>query len=137
MKYLIDTNIFIFLLDKEFYKLSESQLEIIDNPKNELFICEASIYEFSIKIRLNKLEFNRFNIDSVEEDRKLLNIKLLKSQIEHYKSIISVPKILKLDGKPHADPFDLLIIATAQKENIPVLSSDTYFPEYNIIKTIS
>ncbi len=137
MKYLLDTNIFIFLMDKDYFRLSENQLKIIDNPENELFICEASYFEISIKIRIGKAEFSRFTMEGVELDRKLLNIKLIKSNLAHYKNIVLIPKILKKDGKPHADPFDLLIIATTLKENIPVLSSDTYFHEYKIIKTIS
>lgn len=137
MKYLLDTNIFIFLIDKDYSKISEEQQEIISNSKNILLISEATLFEIAIKIRLGKPNFSRIKMAKAEKFRQEIGIQILKSDYLHYENIVSIPKILKTDGKPHADPFDLLIIATAQKEKIPVLSSDTYFPKYQIIKTIS
>ncbi len=137
MKYLLDTNVFIFLINNDYNHLSPLQKSIINNPENELFICEASLFEMAIKMRLEKPDFAHFNMTGINRDRNSLHIKLLKSKIDHYENLVSIPKILKKDGKSHADPFDLLIIATAQKESLPILSSDEYFPEYLIITSIS
>ena len=136
MNYLLDTNIFIFLIDKNYQRLSKNQLEVIDNTDNRLFISEASFFEIAIKIRLEKANFNYIQMTDVEIFRKKIGIKTIKSTFEHYENLTSIPKILKKDGKPHADPFDLLIISTAQTGNLSVLSSDEYFPLYSIIKTI-
>ena len=137
MKYLLDTNVFIFLINNDYNHLSPLQKSIINNPENELFICEASLFEMAIKMRLEKPDFAHFNMTGINRDRNSLHIKLLKSKIDHYENLVSIPKILKKDGKFHADPFDLLIIATAQKESLPILSSDEYFLEYLIITSIS
>jgi PIN domain nuclease of toxin-antitoxin system len=137
MKFLLDTNIFIFLIDKDYKRLSVSQVNIVNDVDNELFISEASLFEIAIKIRIGKQDFSHIHLGDVDLFRKKIGIKIIKSTFDHYENLVSVPKILKKDGKPHADPFDLLIIATAQKENLPILSSDEYFPEYSIISTIS
>jgi PIN domain nuclease of toxin-antitoxin system len=136
MKYILDTNIFIFLLNKVTSRLSQKQTEIINNPANELFICEASLYGLAIKIRLEKPDFSSITMIDAEIFRKKIQIKIIKSTFEHYENLVSIPKILKKDGKPHADPFDLLIISTTQIENMPVLSADEYFPYYLNIQTI-
>jgi PIN domain nuclease of toxin-antitoxin system len=59
-----------------------------------------------------------------------LKIGLLKSKQAFYTNIPKVPLVLKKNGDKHGDPFDLLIISQALSENLPVLSSDEYFPAY-------
>ena len=137
MTYLIDTNIFIILLEKSFHRLSRQQKEIIFNPSSELFLSEASIYEMAIKARLEKPNFSHMNINTIDADRKANNIKLLKSKIEYYTNIPQVPKAIDSKGKVHGDPFDLLIISQALVENLQILSTDSLFPEYQGLKVIS
>lgn len=137
MKYLLDTNVFIFLIERNFARLSKNHIAVIQNPANELLLSEASLFELAIKIRLEKPNFSAFNMKGIEKDRKLARIKLIKSKIAHYQNVTTIPKVLKKDGKPHADPFDLLIIAIAETENLPILSTDEYFPDYTAIETIA
>lgn len=137
MTYLIDTNIFIILLEKSFHRLSKIQKEIIFDPSSEIFISEASIYEMAIKVRLGKPDFNHINIQTIDADRKNNGIKLLKSKTEYYSNIPKVPKVIDSKGKTHGDPFDLLIISQALMENLQILSTDNLFPEYQGLKVIS
>ena len=51
--------------------------------------------------------------------------------------IANLPKVTDDTGKPHGDPFDLLILAQAQYERLPILSTDRYFPKYTTITVIS
>jgi PIN domain nuclease of toxin-antitoxin system len=44
--------------------------------------------------------------------------------------------MLKKNGDKHGDPFDLLIISQALVENLPVISTDEYFPSYGGLTTI-
>ena len=145
MTYLIDTNIFIFLLEDNFKRLSIKQIDILSNPDNDLYLSEASFYEMGIKVRMNQFgtkrvsneDFVNVNILTVEEDRKRLNIKLLKSKPTYYMNIPNVSMVLKKNGDRHGDPFDLLIISQAMVENLPILSSDEYFPSYPGLTTIT
>ncbi len=127
MKYLLDSNVFIFLLQENFESISFRQYEILNNPTNKLLLSEASLYEISIKVRTGKLSLN---LNTIEQERKRLKIGLLKSKQAFYTNIPKVPFVFKKNGDKHGDPFDLLIISQALIENLPVLSSDEYFPSY-------
>jgi PIN domain nuclease of toxin-antitoxin system len=137
MNYLIDTNIFIFLIEKSVHRFSSAQKEILKNPNNTLFLSEASLYEMAIKARLEKPNFSHINIKTIDAERKENGIKLLKSRIEYYTNIPQVPKAIDSKGKVHGDPFDLLIISQALVENLQILSTDSLFPEYQGLKVIS
>ena len=133
MKYLLDSNIFIFLLQENFESISHQQYEILNNPTNKLLLSEASLYEIGIKVRTGKLSLN---LNTIEQQRKRLKISLLKSRQAFYTNIPKVPMVFKKNGDKHGDPFDLLIISQALSENLPVLSSDEYFPSYRGLTTI-
>ena len=136
MTYLLDTNILIFLIEKSYKKISMKQMELITNQDNKFVLSEASLFEIGIKIRGGKGDFSNLNIFTLEEDYIRLNISLLKSKPVYYTNIPKVQSVIKKDGKIHGDPFDLLIISQAMVENLPVLSSDEYFPYYKDIVTI-
>mgnify|MGYP000081267237 CR=1 FL=1 len=111
MKYLLDTNILIFLLTEDFSQLTTIQKSVLQHPDNSFVMSEASIFEMAIKARLSKLSFSNFSFEeAVTTQRKRLNIALLKPKSIHYRNIRQIEQVLKRDGKPHADPFDLLII---------------------------
>ena len=133
MKYLLDSNIFIFLFQENFESISHKQYEILNNPTNKLLLSEASLYEISIKVRTGKLNLN---LNTIEQEKKRLKIGLLKSKQAFYTNIPKVPFVFKKNGDKHGDPFDLLIISQALIENLPVLSSDEYFPSYKGLTTI-
>ena len=136
MNYLIDTNIFIFLIDGLHSRFSIAQSRILSDTKNEIFVSESSLFEIGIKIRLQKSTFSHLEISTIDAERKRLNINLLKPKIAHYLYIPEVPKVYMSPSKLHADPFDLLIISQALIEKLPILSTDRYFPEYEGLQVI-
>jgi PIN domain nuclease of toxin-antitoxin system len=91
----------------------------------------AKSNELSIKSRLIKQSNSIFNIKELDNYRKILNIKVLKSNTDYYIGITDVPKVYLSANKLHGDPFDLLIISQALTENLTILSSDSLFPEYD------
>jgi len=136
-KYLLDTNIFIILVLSQNEKLSKKQKTILQGANNTFYLSEASLYEIAIKVRLEKSNFAGINMNVINEQRQKFNIKLLSSKEEFYFNIPNVPKVFISNAKPHGDPFDLLIISQALIENIPVLSTDDFFPSYEDLNVIS
>ena len=130
MKYLLDTNVFIFLITKDFGRLSFKQKQIIFDSTSELYLSEASFYELGIKVRLEKPDFAHINIQTIDTDRKKNGIKLLKAKPVYFTNIPNVPKVIGSGNKIHGDPFDLLIISQALVEDLPILSTDSFFPLY-------
>jgi PIN domain nuclease of toxin-antitoxin system len=70
MKYLLDTNIFVFLITKDLNRLSLSQKVVLSDPNNEFVISEASFYELGIKVRLEKPDFAHINIQTIDTEKR-------------------------------------------------------------------
>lgn len=134
MTYLLDTNVLILLLTKEYNRLSKNQLEILNDKANTYLLSQASYYELAIKLWLGRFEFD---LSDVEAFRRELSIRMLHLETFHFAMIQDVPKVTDAKGKPHGDPFDLLILAQAQYERLSILSTDRYFSQYAPVTVIS
>ena len=127
MKYLLDTNAFI-LLFSDFEALPASYRGILLDPANEFVLSPASVWEMAIKERLGKLDLKRIPLqEMVGRLRTKQQIGLLPIKQSQLLYIATLPKV-----KDHGDPFDLLIIAQALTENLPVLTSDGKFHLYGV-----
>ena len=127
MKYLLDTNA-LLVGGLEFSSLRPSYQRILLDPANDLVLSPASIWEMAIKVRLNKLNLQGVTLtDLAVEFRLGLKIRLLPIKQSQLLHIATLPKV-----EGHGDPFDLLIIAQALTENLPVLTSDRQFHRYGV-----
>lgn len=134
MTYLLDTNVLIFLFSKEYNRLSKNQLDVLNDKMNNYLLSQASYYEMAIKLRLGQLNFT---LNDVEEFRRELSIRMLNLETFHFAMIDNVPKVTDEKGKLHGDPFDLLILAQAQYEGLPILSTDRHFPKYETVTVVN
>ncbi len=123
MKYLIDTQILIWMLGLS-DRLPKDIVRILINPQNDIIVSMASIWEIAIKMSIGKLNVP-FEFKNIYDEIENLNITILNIKTEHISKIIDLPF-------HHKDPFDRLIISQAIFENIPVISSDRNFKFYNI-----
>jgi PIN domain nuclease of toxin-antitoxin system len=130
MKYILDTNIYIYMLTDP-TRLSDKQVAVLTNSKNEFYLSSASVWEMAIKIRLGKLNLGTTFENAVDKARVAQKIKLMPPILAHLKLVTLIPQIAQ------EDPFDLLIIAQAKVQGYPVLSSDSKFPLHTYITTIS
>lgn len=85
----------------------------------------ASLWEMQIKIAIGKLPLRLPLADLVREQQERNGFEIL---------IITLDHVLALENLPmhHEDPFDRLLIAQAQAENLPLLSADSVFDLYPI-----
>jgi len=126
MRYLIDTNILVMFVTKEF-ELTKDVQTLLDDYENTFYICSESIKEFVHLMQHNKIKPSKGMVvldvfDFVENQLGFI-VKYVKK--EHLK------RLAKLETfKEHTDPSDRLIIAMALTEEIPVISSDSYFRYY-------
>jgi PIN domain nuclease of toxin-antitoxin system len=123
-KFLIDTHVVLWLINSP-NKISEKALAILANEENELFLSYTSVWEMSIKIGLKKLELGMELRSFLVEMKKRNEITLLPVSIESILRIKDLPHI-------HKDPFDRIIACQSITENIPLISSDKIFDEYNL-----
>ena len=127
MKYLLDTNALI-LLALKFSALPLTYQRVLLDKRNTFVISPASIWEMAIKVRLGKLHLDGQSLGTLTGQlRRQLKIGLLPIKQSQLVYIATLPKV-----KDHGDPFDLLIIAQALTENLPVLTSDGKFHLYGV-----
>jgi PIN domain nuclease of toxin-antitoxin system len=122
MKLLLDTHAFIWW-DNEPEKLSKGALAHCQDVSNTLILSVVSVWEMQIKVQLGKLRLKEPLSDLIESQRKTNNLLILS---------VDLPHALELESLPahHKDPFDRLLIAQAQLENLYIVSKDPIFTTY-------
>ncbi len=128
MRYLIDTNIFVFIaLDAD--SLCEDVKSIIQDPETLLYISSESVKELIVGYNNKGLGSKYWKsakemVNAIEND---FYIKILPVKKEH---MMTYAELRLNQAQGHKDPSDHVIIAHAITEHIPLISSDTRFPYY-------
>lgn len=123
MRLLIDTHILIWFLEGN-KLLSKSRRQIIANPQNDIFISIVSLWEMAIKISIGKLTLAKPLADVLKQIA-IDDFEILPIAPEHTFQVSILPF-------HHRDPFDRIIIAQAQLENLTVITDDGEFGDYGI-----
>ncbi|GHT22812.1 twitching motility protein PilT [Bacteroidia bacterium] len=126
MRYLIDTNIFIYMIaDKP--SLSRDVNHIIDDCSNLLYISSESVKEMIHLFQTGKVIVKKWKTaqDIVDSIEKEWNMAIKYVQREHLVAFSGLARV-----ENHNDPSDRLIIAQAICEKIPLISSDGKFVHY-------
>ena len=128
MRYLLDTNIFVYYASDRGL-LSRDVLAIITDYDTLLYMSAESVKELIVAFRNKKLLSNRWKneteiLDAIEHD---FFIQILPVKMEHMRTYA---KLELNEAYSHKDPSDHVIIAQAICEHIPLISSDPRFPFY-------
>ena len=124
MRILLDTHIFIWW-DSEPKQLSANIRTLCEDEGNTLVLSVASVWEMQIKQQLGKLKLRLPIAQLVDEQLKNNGIETLPVLLSHVLALQSLPV-------HHKDPFDRLLIAQANTENIGILSVDEIFKQYEV-----
>lgn len=112
------------LLDTQPEKLSKKALNFCQDVNNELYLSVASIWEMQIKNQLGKLIFKVSIPEMISVQQQDNDIKILDIQLKHIYRLSDLPRY-------HNDPFDRLLLTQSLEENLPIISADTKFDQYN------
>jgi PIN domain nuclease of toxin-antitoxin system len=123
MQLLIDTHILIWFLEGN-NLLSKPRRQIIADSNNDVFISIAALWEIAIKISIGKLTLTKPFADVIKQIA-VEDIEILPIASEHTLQVSALPF-------HHRDPFDRIIIAQAQIENLPIMTDDHEFGNYGI-----
>ena len=128
MRYLIDTNIFIFLVDNSDL-LSRDIYGIMDDYSNTFYLSVESIKELIVLIRNKKLRFKQWtsNVQMIEAIENEFGIKILPIKKEH---LLTYARLEINTAQDDKDPSDHIIISQAITEKMPLISSDQKFQFY-------
>jgi PIN domain nuclease of toxin-antitoxin system len=100
-------------------------MQFYENVNTEVLLSIVSVWEMQIKNQLGKLELDLPLNELIEQQCLENGLQILA---------IETPHIYALKDLPfhHNDPFDRLILAQAQLENLKLASADTIFDRYDV-----
>ena len=128
MKLLIDGHALLWHRDQN-PSLSPAARAALEDPKNELWISEATFWELAIKVSLKKLELLG-GLESLREEWLDQEIaKPLPISWTHIRRTIDLPF-------HHRDPFDRILVAQCLAEKMTLLTGDPQLRKYSAIKTL-
>jgi PIN domain nuclease of toxin-antitoxin system len=124
MRVLFDTHAFLWWIEDDL-RLSSTVKEIIGDRSNELFFSAASGWEIAIKAKTGKLSISDIPEKFVMEQLAINAVTILPIQISHALHIYNLPN-------HHRDPFDRILIAQSQLENLPIMTVDAQIARYSV-----
>ena len=124
MQALLDTHALIWWFSDNSL-LPPTVREIIADTENTLLVSAASAWELAIKYRLGKLRKVADLVSDFSGRIEREGFQLLPISAEHGIRAGMLPGL-------HKDPFDRMLIAQAQAENVPIVSNEAVFEAYAV-----
>ena len=124
---LLDTQLLIWLAFTP-EQLPSTLIPELEDRQQRFFVSVVSLWEVAIKRSLNRLDF-QFDAAELREQLQREGFEELPIRAEHCLAVQTLPW-------HHKDPFDRLLIAQAQQEQIKLLSCDQGLSEYGASVTL-
>lgn len=126
MTLLLDTHAFLWFVWAD-PLLSAGAKAAIEDPANRKLVSVASCWEIAIKAGIGKLTLGAPAAVFIPRELARNSFDLLEIGAAHATAVETLPQ-------HHKDPFDRLLVAQAQLEGVPLVSTDTVFDAYGITR---
>jgi PIN domain nuclease of toxin-antitoxin system len=123
VKILLDTNVFLWL-QTEPERLG-SQLDVLADQRNALYVSAASSWEIAIKYGLGRLALPEPPQRYVPERLRAIGADALPIEHGHALAVAELPQL-------HRDPFDRLLVAQAKAMDMPIMTADPQIAAYPV-----
>ena len=124
MRALLDTHALLWWFSDD-PALTRPVRKIIGDMKNTVVVSAASAWEIATKVRLGKLPTGAGLAADFSGYIEREHFQLLAISVEHALRAGLLPG-------SHRDPFDRMLIAQAQAENLPILSKEVIFDAFGL-----
>jgi PIN domain nuclease of toxin-antitoxin system len=125
VRLLLDTHAFLWWI-ADSPRLSPRAREVLTDGASEPFLSTVSSWEMVIKRRLGRLEVPGGDLGAlIADEMSAQGIRALPVEHAHAWRVAELPD-------HHRDPFDRLLVAQAQVEKLPILSSDPEIRRYDV-----
>lgn len=124
VRLLLDTHAFLWWLDGD-RRLPLRARRLLADAGNDVLVSAASVWEIATKARLGKLPGAiavAADVDAAIASQGFVGLPIT---VAHAQRAGSLPGA-------HRDPFDRMLIAQAQAENVPLVSNEKLFDGYGI-----
>ena len=120
-RYLLDTHVFIWFVMGD-RRLSREVNAIIRDAAGQAYLSVASIWEISIKQGVGKMSPLPGEPEALAAESVILTLDI---NVSHAKLAGRLPLI-------HRDPFDRMLVAQAQIEDLIIITGDGNIPKYGV-----
>jgi len=124
MRALLDTHTFLWW-NMDDPHLSVNARQILADGSNEIYLSAASAWEIAIKAARGRLTLPEPPVSYVPSRMALHHFLSLPIQVSHALQVFKLPDL-------HQDPFDRLLVAQAQLEELPILTADETITRYEV-----
>ncbi len=124
MRLLLDTHVWLWMLEQP-ERLSEDTRDRLEDGAAALWLSAVSVVEIAVKHRLGKLTLPLPVEEYVASRMRRSAVDALPLAITHAAGMAALPL-------HHRDPFDRMLIAQARSENVPVVTADAAFDDYDV-----
>ena len=124
MRILLDTQCWLWMAGEP-DRLSARARALVEATDNDLLLSTASVWEIAIKYALGKLKLPEPPVRFVPRRVETLQTTPLPIEHDHALRVAALPR-------HHRDPFDRLLVAQAQLEDVPILTADPVFSRYDV-----
>ena len=124
MRILLDTQVWLWML-AEPSRLSAEGRDMLLDGSTELLLSAASAWEIAIKASLGKLHLPGPPDTVVPEMMEETRVTPLPVLHSHALRVARLPH-------HHGDPFDRLLVAQAQLEEVPIMTADSKLLAYEV-----
>ncbi len=121
---LLDTQAFLLWVSGS-NRLTPRAVEVIADPECRVLVSAVTAWEISIKVAAGKLEIEAPADEYVPDRMRLHGFEPLSIELAH---------ALRAGGLPrhHGDPFDRLLVAQGQLEDVPIITGDPLVGLYDV-----
>jgi PIN domain nuclease of toxin-antitoxin system len=105
--------------------LSQAARSILEDPTNTVFVSVISAWEISIKFSRGRLDIPDRPESYVPDMLREFGYQVMPVMLPHTLQIASMAEL-------HRDPFDRMLIAQAQVEGLPIVTSDANIARYDV-----
>ena len=116
MGYLLDTHVVLAILEASFEAVDAKMVAALRESGRDLHVSVVSVWEIAIKTRLGKLDPKR-DLDELEQALTEVDLLILNVTAKHALADLEIVP-------PTRDPFDQLLLAQCQVENLRLVTVD-------------
>lgn len=124
MRLLLDTHALLWWLSGDAH-LAPPAREAIQNEASAVYVSAASAWEIATRVRMGKLPGAESLAQDFAEEIREHGFLPLAISVEHGQRAGNLPG-------PHKDPFDRMLIAQAQADNLVLVSNESVFDHYGV-----
>ena len=128
MNLLLDTHVFLWLQSSP-ERLGD-HLAVVEDRSNDLTVSAASAWEIAIKYEIGRLSLPEAPSRYVPGRIRAIGARALPVEHSHALAVASLPAL-------HRDPFDRLLVAQAQLEDMTILTVDRAVARYAVASILA